>query len=105
MEPFLGATGLRSLPILLDGSQGYEVKGTVYWVDQMDTFGQRNLFLQNLYMKKLDEKRNFWSFVLTIVSIVQFPITALAGYWCMHVDDLFELQVDWWPEVIFSCCS
>ena len=46
MRPFLGAIGIRALPIMLDGHVGFEVKGTTYWVEQMGEMAKRNSFLQ-----------------------------------------------------------
>jgi len=35
--------------------------------------------LKDIYNEKLDEKRNFWGFLLTVVSLYQWPIGALTG--------------------------
>lgn len=99
MEPFLGPIGIRTLPFLLDGSQLYEVKGTVFWCSQLEIYFNRLSKLSDLYAKKLDEKRNFWSFILTIVSIGQFPLGAMTGYWGMNTEGHDELAADWWPAV------
>ena len=99
MEPFFGEVGLRTLLYLMDGNVDYEVKGSSFWCSQMDYFFARSVTLSDLYDQKLDEKRNFWSFILTIVSIAQFPLAAMSAYWCMHVDNVVERDVDWWEEV------
>ena len=99
MEPFLGPIGIRTFPFLIDGNVLYEVQGTEYWQSQLSIYFDRLSKLSQLYTKKLDEKRNFWSFVLTIVSIAQFPLGAMTGYWGMNVAGLAEneLDSDWWP--------
>ena len=99
MKPFYGEIGLRTLSYLIDGNVNFEVKGSSFWCSQMDRFFERAMTLSDLYDQKLDEKRNFWSFILTIVSIAQFPLAAMSAYWCMHVDNMIERDVDWWDEV------
>ena len=46
---------------------------------------------------KLDEKRNFWSFLLTVVSIVQFPIEAIVGYYGLNQDNVREMKYQIFP--------
>jgi hypothetical protein len=99
MEPFFEKSGVQSLSYLMDGNVDYEVKGSSFWCFQMDSFFERSATLMDRYDQKLDEKRNFWSFILTIVSIAQFPLAAMSAYWCMHVDNMVERDVDWWEEV------
>jgi hypothetical protein len=83
MEPFLGEVGIRVISFLMDGNHLYEVQGSLFWCAQLDAIEKRLESLQEKYTDKLDEKRNFWSFILTIVSILQFPIAAMTGYWGM----------------------
>jgi len=104
MEPFLGEIGVRVVPFLMDGNQLYEVKGSGFWREQLDVIVQKLVTLGSKYEDKLGEKRNFWSFILTIVSVVQFPICALTGYYGMNTLGLVELADDWnsdFPGVAF----
>ena len=39
------------------------------------------------YKDKLDEKRNFWGFMFTLVSIVLFPVSVLLAYEGMNFDN------------------
>jgi Mg2+ and Co2+ transporter CorA len=95
MEPFLGSVGVRVLYYLVDGNPLYEVKGTQFWGEQLSLYFSRLQTLQDKYSSKLDEKRNFWSFILTIVSILQFPIGAMTGYWGLNYSGIDELSTDW----------
>lgn len=39
------------------------------------------------YKDKLDEKRNFWGFMFTLVSIILFPVSVLLAYEGMNFDN------------------
>ena len=74
---------LRTLTI---GDDSVDFKGTEYWVKTLERYEEKLSFLVKVYTDKLDEKRNFWSFLLTVVSIVQFPMEAIT---CKE----FEIEV------------
>lgn len=38
----------------------------------------------------LDEKRNFWSLILGIVTIVTFPFAVMTGYFGMNFENMAE---------------
>jgi Mg2+ and Co2+ transporter CorA len=99
IEVYLGKVGIRCLSYLIDGNPLYEVKGTSFWCSQLDSYFAKLDKLTDLYSQKLDEKRNFWTFILTIVSILQFPLSSFPAYWGLNTEGLDELDENWWPEV------
>lgn len=78
---FLGANALRYLSIILDGDESLEVKGVKYWSEQLSGLHQSALKITDDIHSSLDEKRNFFSFILTIVTVGLAPATILTGYW------------------------
>lgn len=78
---FLGNTACQNLGMVLDGDESLEVKGTKYWSEQLgllhDTFDK----VKEDIRISLDEKRNFFSFILTVVTVGLAPLTILTGYW------------------------
>lgn len=78
---FLGHTACQNLGMILDGDESLEVKGTKYWSEQLgllhDTFEK----VKEDIRISLDEKRNFFSFILTTVTVGLAPLTILTGYW------------------------
>jgi hypothetical protein len=78
---FFGQTACQNLGMILDGDESLEVKGTKYWSEQLgllhDTFEK----VKEDIRISLDEKRNFFSFILTTVTVGLAPLTILTGYW------------------------
>lgn len=81
---FLGtnSNSLHYLSIILDGDESLEVKGVKYWNEQLKGLNQAALKIKDDIHSSLDEKRNFFSFILTIVTVGLAPLTILTGYWC-----------------------
>ena len=48
--------------------------------------------LSDLYRLKLEEDRNFWTFVLTVSTIILWPASFFTGYWGMNFDNMSELN-------------
>ena len=67
------------LKALTVGDPTADFKGTSYWVERLANFETKLSILADMYSSKLDEKRNFWSFLLTVVSIIQYPMEAITG--------------------------
>jgi len=65
--------------LLVHGSSQLELQGSTFWVAQIDKFLGRLDKLKELYDEKLDEKRNFWGFLLTLVSLLQWPVGVIIG--------------------------
>lgn len=78
---FLGMNGLHYLSIILDGDEALEVKGVRYWHEELKRLHQAALKIKDDIHSSLDEKRNFFSFILTIVTVGLAPLTVLTGYW------------------------
>jgi Ca2+-binding EF-hand superfamily protein len=67
-------------------------EGKQVWMRKIEYLRSRLGVLREEYSIKLDEKRNSWSFTLTLVTIATWPITALTGYWGMNFDNMPELD-------------
>lgn len=81
--------------ILLDGNEGIEMKGSSFWVSQLSSLQNELKSLKTMYNDKLDEKRNFWGFVLTVLFIYQFPICWLTSFFGMNFDNQPWLDPDY----------
>lgn len=88
--PFLGRIGSRYIYHLLDGSQQSESKGSAFWLKKLERCTDHIDRLEFRYSEKLDEKRNFWGFLFTLVSLVLWPISSLIGYYGMNYDNMEE---------------
>jgi hypothetical protein len=78
---FLGANALHYLSVILDGDESLEVKGVKYWSEQLSSLHQEASKISEDIYSSLEEKRNFFSFILTIVTVGLAPATILTGYW------------------------
>ena len=78
---FLGSGALHHLTIILDGDESLEVKGIKYWREQLLGINCAALKIKDDIHSSLEEKRNFFSFILTVVTVGLAPITILCGYW------------------------
>jgi hypothetical protein len=80
---FLGIStaALHLLSIVLEGDEALEVKGIKYWRERLLGLRQEALKVNDEIHSSLDEKRNFFSFILTIVTVGLAPLTILTGYW------------------------
>jgi hypothetical protein len=81
---FLGASAaLHYLSLILDGDEALEVKGIKYWKERLLGLREDALKVKDDIHSSLDEKRNFFSFILTIVTVGLAPLTILTGYWSL----------------------
>jgi hypothetical protein len=80
-RPFLGKNPLQHLSILVDGDESLEVKGIKYWTEQLLSLSQTIDKVKEDIRISLDEKRNFFNFILTMVTVYLAPLTILCGYW------------------------
>jgi hypothetical protein len=81
VRPFLGSDATPHFECILEGDDGLEVKGLKYWRDQVRLL-QRNVEKVKEEIKvSLEEKRNLFSFILTVVTVTLAPLTILTSYW------------------------
>jgi hypothetical protein len=78
---FFGMSSISSLEAALDGMDDFELKGLRYWVSQLMAMKVTCEKLKEDVRLGLDEKRNFFSFILTVVTVGLAPLTILTGYW------------------------
>lgn len=81
---FLGADfrkRVNFLGHLLDGDAHLEIKGLGYFRERLERFGVVLGKLDERMKIKDDQKRNFFSFLLTVSTVFLAPLAALTGYW------------------------
>ncbi len=64
------------------------VRGTLSWSQRLAKIKSSCEEMSSAYQTRLDEKRNFWSFVLACVSIVTFPFAVMTGYFGMNFENM-----------------
>ncbi|KAJ1441564.1 hypothetical protein B484DRAFT_442681 [Ochromonadaceae sp. CCMP2298] len=96
VEPFLGVDSYRELRMILDGHE--HMKGLLYWEERLKKYGSKIEELKSLISAQLDEKRNFMSFMLTIITTVLAPLALLTGYFGMNFDNMAELDSNTYPS-------
>jgi hypothetical protein len=57
------------------------IKGTIFWKSQLDKYIDDTEKLLGMYRQSLEEKRNFLTFALTMVTIILSPLVCMTGYW------------------------
>lgn len=83
---FLGGNAaLHYLSLILDGDEALEVKGIKYWKERLLGLQENALKVKDDIHSSLEEKRNFFSFILTIVTVGLAPLTVLTGYWYLPI--------------------
>lgn len=80
-RPFLSNNSLRYLSILVEGDESLEVKGIKYWTEQLTILSNTANKLKDDIKISLEDKRNFFNFILTMVTVYLAPLTILCGYW------------------------
>lgn len=80
-RPFYGKNPLQHLVILVEGDESLEVKGIKYWTEQLLSLSHTVEKVKEDIRVSLDEKRNFFNFILTMVTVYLAPLTILCGYW------------------------
>lgn len=76
-----------------------EIKGLVYWKERLKKYSLKVESLKHLISTQLDEKRNFMSFMLTIITTILAPLAILTGYFGMNFTNMKELDPDAYPSV------
>lgn len=80
-RPFLSDNPIRYLSLLVDGDESLEVKGIKYWTEQLINLSATATKLKEDIKISLEDKRNFFNFILTMVTVYLAPLTILCGYW------------------------
>lgn len=78
---FFGTTACQNLGMILEGDESLEIKGTKYWSEQLGLLNTTFEKVKEDIRVRLEEKRNFFSFILTTVTVGLAPLTILTGYW------------------------
>ena len=80
--------GTRHLPRLLFGNPKLRIKGVKTWSDRLNSINSKCEELRERYQLCIDEKRNFWAFILGLFSIYSFPLAVLTGYFGMNFNNM-----------------
>ena len=88
MKHFALDGSIRYLPELLHGTERMDKRGTLYWLNRIKVLGESNEILRERYQVCLDEKRNFWAFMLSMISIATFPFSVMTGYFGMNFENM-----------------
>jgi Mg2+ and Co2+ transporter CorA len=91
---FFGEDPYREIHRHLEGYEQMEIKGLVYWKERLKKYSLKVESLKALISTQLDEKRNFMSFMLTIITTVLAPLAILTGYFGMNFTNMKELEED-----------
>jgi len=94
ISKFFGSDPYREMHRHLDGYEQLDIKGLVYWKDRLKKYTLKVESLKELIATQLDEKRNFTSFMLTIVTTILAPLAVLTGYFGMNFANMRELETD-----------
>jgi magnesium transporter len=83
---------------MIDGYELLEIKGLGYWKERIEKYELRLTVMRQLIATQLEEKRNFTSFLLTIVTTVLAPLTIMTGYFGMNFENMDELNPATYPH-------
>lgn len=92
IRPFLANDPSQYLGTIIEGNEGIEIKGFKYWKEQMEALKSTSDTVGENIAYSLDEKRNFYSFLLTVATIYLAPLSILTGYFGMNFDNMHELS-------------
>ena len=88
IKSFLGKSPCTYLNSVIHGSDGLEMKGLRYWRDRVEDLETSICVIKEKIKYSLDEKRNFYNYVLAVVTVFLGPMTVLTGYWGMNFDNM-----------------
>ncbi len=85
---FAGRNSISFLPQLHLGIEKVWFKGTAYWKDRLGNLRLKYDHTVARYKVSLDEKRNYWAFVLSGVTIATFPFSVMTSYFGMNFQNM-----------------
>jgi hypothetical protein len=74
IQQFLGPSPCTHLKHILYGDEHLELKGLLYWSDRMNSFHESIELMAEKIQFALEEKRNFFSYLLSVVTIFLGPL-------------------------------
>ena len=92
---------VRAIPSferIFKGDDVTGAKGTKYWTERLEFYTNKVDTIQEIYVGKLNEQRNSFTFVLSIFTIVVWPFELSTGYWGQNFDNMYELYKDGMPQ-------
>lgn len=85
MSNFVDERDWQYVVNLLEGDTELEIKGLRYWNDYLTNITDLIVKVGDDIKFSLDEKRNYYSFLLTIATISLSPLAVLTGYWYVYI--------------------
>ena len=79
---------IGQLHIMKDGDPENNRRGIKFWDSRIDNLRKSTKELFRRYQLMIDEKRNFYSFILGMFSIYSFPFAVMTGYFGMNFDNM-----------------
>ena len=68
------------------------VKGTKFWTDRVAFYSNEISKVGEMYVNKLNEQRNSFTFILSIFTIVSWPFVILTAYYGTNHHNLVEVK-------------
>jgi hypothetical protein len=99
IKRFFGDQAYRDLRLLLDGYEGMELKGLLYWQERLGKLETKLQEVDAFIDVSMEEKRNFTTFTMTIITTLLAPLTILTGYFGMNFENMYELNPETYPSV------
>ncbi len=92
LKRFFGDHAYRDLRMVLDGYETLDFKGLLYWQERLGFLEQKLDDVEIFIDSQIEEKRNFATFSMTIITTVLAPLTILTGWFGMNFDNMVELS-------------
>lgn len=99
LERFFGDHAYRDLKMILDGYETLDLKGLLHWQERLNKLEQKIQEVNAFIDSQMEEKRNFTTFSLTILTTVLAPMAILTGYFGMNFQNMYELDPHTYPWV------